>query len=370
MFGLVCFGGFCCAQGVSVLVSSSFLLSIGLLSTASAQVPLETVPATGVLFVNAPEGAEIFLDGEPTQQQAPFALRGIVAGNHDIRVVLGCAWAEGSVDVRSDGVARLDLSLTPGSGTVSVLSEPAGAQVRVDGTVVGTTPLDQHSVPCGAHTLSLSLDGHTPVEVPMEVGLDQAMSVSHALAPRVLGSLAVIVDPLSAEVSVDGAVVSTGPITLDDIEAGEHVVRARASGFLAKEEVVQVPPDGIVRVDLDLVEKPPFAARIGLDRVAWGRVGINAGVSLVAVAAASLSVRSHTRALAGYASYTELTYADDPTAFYAESVAAPRTASYAWAGVAVLGGAGATALWVTDPGRKVTVQPGVSSVQVTGRFGR
>ena len=47
-----------------------------------------------------------------------------------------------------------------GSGTLTVESRPAGANVLLDGRAIGTTPLNSQSVPAGLHAIRLELDGY------------------------------------------------------------------------------------------------------------------------------------------------------------------------------------------------------------------
>jgi len=61
---------------------------------------------------------------------------------------------------------------TPGApsnfGTVHVVTSPAGARVMADESFAGTTPA-MFSLPAGRHKLILSITGHPPIRVDIDV---------------------------------------------------------------------------------------------------------------------------------------------------------------------------------------------------------
>lgn len=69
---------------------------------------------------------------------------------------------------RADGYATISVTLTvptlailPGGITIS--SEPSGAEVWVDGTPAGTTPLELPNVTAGEHTVEVRKTGYEPI---------------------------------------------------------------------------------------------------------------------------------------------------------------------------------------------------------------
>lgn len=70
-------------------------------------------------------------------------------------------------------------------GQLSLTSTPAGAQVTIDGTRVGVTPLT-HPLAPGAHRISLALAGHSDAEssVTIAQGETSALAIDLARAPR------------------------------------------------------------------------------------------------------------------------------------------------------------------------------------------
>jgi len=110
------------------------------------------------------------------------------------------------------------------TGTVEVTTNPAGAQVAVDGENKGVSPVTLTLVP-GNHTLQLSGVGDArsiPVSVVAGTQLSQYIELSGGRATT--GNLQVKTDPAGAQVSVDGVPRGTAPTVVRDLAPGEHSV--------------------------------------------------------------------------------------------------------------------------------------------------
>jgi hypothetical protein len=115
----------------------------------------------------------------------------------------------------------------PQVGQLAVISQPAGADVIVDGQPRGVTPLTL-SLPSGTHSLLLNrADVSRSFEVHIKAGAEVLHHVD--LEPRQVaahqgGQLVVSSDPPGARVSVDGQARGVSPVTIDDLSAGQHAV--------------------------------------------------------------------------------------------------------------------------------------------------
>ncbi|MBN1917429.1 MAG: PEGA domain-containing protein [Verrucomicrobia bacterium] len=80
-------------------------------------------------------------------------------------------------------VQELEEQLIEGeaAGTLVVLSDPAGAQLSIDGEEVGTTPYEPKAIAEGRHTVRLFKDGHAPVEVVVDADSDSLVEVNLTL---------------------------------------------------------------------------------------------------------------------------------------------------------------------------------------------
>ena len=75
------------------------------------------------------------------------------------------------------------------------------------------------------------------------------------LQKDVAGTLVLEVYPLNARVLVDGVEVSVGPVTIEPISAGQHVVMVEADGYFQHTEVVEVNETGVQRVSIELTSE-------------------------------------------------------------------------------------------------------------------
>jgi hypothetical protein len=158
--------------------------------------PVQPEPSVvGSLLVRStPAGARVFVDGRE-YGQTPVTVANLVRGAHRVRVArdgyitderqvtITSAQRAHSVTVRlaaerpeparqpapTQAPAAVRTAGTSpaappvpqsGAGLLTVESRPAGAQVFIDGRLVGTTPLVLPDVPVGDHALHLDLDGY------------------------------------------------------------------------------------------------------------------------------------------------------------------------------------------------------------------
>jgi serine/threonine-protein kinase len=158
--------------------------------------PVQPEPSVvGSLLVRStPPGARVFVDGRE-YGQTPVTVANLARGAHSVRVARDGyvtderqvtitsaqrahsvtvrlaaerpepasqpAPTQASVPVRPAGTSPAAPPLPQsGAGLLTVESRPAGAQVFIDGRLVGTTPLVLPDVPVGDHALHLDLDGY------------------------------------------------------------------------------------------------------------------------------------------------------------------------------------------------------------------
>jgi hypothetical protein len=146
-------------------------------STATADFTLAAIPQTGSISVSStPSGAEISLDGVDTQNITPYTLTSVATGSHTVSVNLtGYEPASQSVTVTAGSTATASFTLVAippvtQTGSISVSSTPAGAEISLDGTDTGKeTPYTLNSVATGSHTVSVNLTGYQPASQSVTV---------------------------------------------------------------------------------------------------------------------------------------------------------------------------------------------------------
>ena len=111
-------------------------------------------------------------------------------------------------------------------GTFTVETEPAGADVIIDGQSRGSTPL-KVSLPPGPHT-AVVRHGTEERRVPLMLAAG-AVVVHHVefstVKPApIVGGISVVTDPPGARVLIDGHPYGASPITLNDLPAASYKV--------------------------------------------------------------------------------------------------------------------------------------------------
>lgn len=119
----------------------------------------------------------------------------------------------------------------PRWGTLALQSSPSGADVFVDGTFVGITPVN-FSVEPGRHDVRFEMPGFNSFSTSTAVGAGQTQTVTANLQSQVrAGTISFTSAPSGADVYVDGRFVGTTPTGAIRFEEGTYTARFEAIGF-------------------------------------------------------------------------------------------------------------------------------------------
>jgi hypothetical protein len=146
-------------------------------------------PSEGTLVVQATqEGAEVFVDEERVGTTPIEPLR-LAPGAHTLRVRLpGYTEYSDVVHVVAGQVTEVPVDLFPLAHVLSIVTEPAGARVFVDGNFMGETPVEVDLLE-GTHSIRLTLRGYEDAirEVQARAGNREELRVE--LVPLPPGAL-------------------------------------------------------------------------------------------------------------------------------------------------------------------------------------
>ncbi|WP_027881213.1 PEGA domain-containing protein [Meiothermus rufus] len=118
----------------------------------------------------------------------------------------------------------------PGTGTLSVNSTPSGAQVLLEGRVVGNTPLNLVLRP-GRVDLELRLGGYQNFRTTVQIRPGETTVVNATLAPAVQnGLLQISSSPSGAQVFLNGRGVGNTPLSLS-VPPGRYELELRLEGY-------------------------------------------------------------------------------------------------------------------------------------------
>lgn len=191
-----------------------------------------THAAYSLIITSTPPGATVVLDGT-AKGITPLTVAGLKPRNYALIVSLkGYAPVSRTVDLSDATQGLQDFSLTQAFGKLSIISDPTGAQVFLDGESHGVTPLQIESFPVGDYALTLKLDGNKDIVDVLSVkdGIALAKQYKFDLA---LGGLDVSTDPAGAFITIDGQVMSqVAPFTFSTLKEGIHKVYLELPGYL------------------------------------------------------------------------------------------------------------------------------------------
>lgn len=173
---------------------------------------------------------------------------------------------------------ELDFLLEKLPGLVAVSSQPAGAQVLVDGERVGITPLEDLELRAGSHRVLIRRERYFDTDLELEVeGLGKRQTLAVELVPA-WAAIAISSSPPGASIIVDEDMHGVTPATLDLLE-GTHTVRLS----LEKHEVLVTEVDVVANEPQDLptftltpspailtIESVPSGASVRVDQVFGG----------------------------------------------------------------------------------------------------
>ena len=151
-----------------------------------------------------------------------------------------------------------------GKGTVRIASEPAGAEVRRHGVVLGQTPMSLTSLdPFSEWTIELRMEGYQPDTLAARVGWrERSTAPVRTLKPRPQ-KVIVTSEPAGAEVVVDGKVLGLTPWEGPEREVGERVeLLLRKDGLIAETLRGEVGKGHPLELSVALTQDAFYAERL------------------------------------------------------------------------------------------------------------
>jgi len=195
-----------------------------------ARFRLEPLPTRLTLEVEPTSGVRVFVDGS-LRGTTPLASVELEPGERTIRLQAeGYAAYETRVTAWGGGEEQsLRAALAPDRARVRFVSDPAGAQVQVDGVLVGVTPLAV-DLSSGTRAVELALPGFRSAARRIEVRANVPLDVPAIRLAPLPGRLAVASEPPGAIVSVDGRIRGEAPIEIELPAGVAHAVKAAKAG--------------------------------------------------------------------------------------------------------------------------------------------
>jgi PEGA domain len=173
------------------------------------------------------------------------------------RIAIGVLVIVGVAEVAVIGWRVFGSRPTVAVGTMTVTSKPAGAQLLVDGEMLGVTPATLRT-PEGVHALEIRSAGPTQI-MAVRVGKDGQVSRFFDLpVGTAAASLRIETKPSGARVLVDGRPRGRSPMTVTGLNPGPHAVRVeRGAQFLGRDVMLESGAYGSLNLELDTLSGDP-----------------------------------------------------------------------------------------------------------------
>lgn len=146
------------------------------------ETPVEIeIPLAPLLRVTStPSGANVYID-DANVGKTPVEIE-VAPGTHRIRVTReNYIPQEETLSVTKDTQIHFDLK--PNWGLLTIYSSPSGAEVIVDGNVVGATPIKELNLSVGTHRLVLRKEGYREYRGEVTIRPGELTTLKRALEP-------------------------------------------------------------------------------------------------------------------------------------------------------------------------------------------
>jgi len=218
-----------------------------------ARFRLERLPSLLALELEPASGVRIFVDAAE-RGTTPLPPIEVTAGEHEI-VLRAEGYAAHTARITAAGggdTQVLRAALAPDRASVRFDSDPAGAEVRVDGAAIGTTPLTA-DLTSGTRRVAVALSGYRPASRTIVVVAERPLVVPSFRLEPLPGRLSVTSEPPGALVSVDGAFRGETPVELELPAGRAHALKARKAGHDDAEASVTLARGEVRAVELRLL---------------------------------------------------------------------------------------------------------------------
>lgn len=138
-----------------------------------------------------------------------------------------------------------------GGAMLRVTSQPAGAQVILDGQMQDITPLSLQRIDPGQHLLEIRKDGFQTQRRTVSLFSGEKKTEEFKLE-SLKGLVLIHTSPDGAEVDVDGAFRGKTPLLLFDLAIGDHSVVLRTEGYQPRKLALPIKDRVPIKLATDL----------------------------------------------------------------------------------------------------------------------
>ena len=202
-----------------------------------------------ISITSYPSSAKLYID-ESYIGDTPINSYKLSIGSHMIKILKdGYKEYNTSVNINSETNPEMKFTLAALTGTISVSSNPSGAEVYINNDNKGVTPLTVILIP-GNYTVNITKDGYSDYTTTSTVNPDLISTVNPVLKKNT-GTLSVSSSPADAQIYLNGSYKGVTPLTLT-ISPGSYSVKINKDGYKDYTSSTTVKTDTIVKLNATL----------------------------------------------------------------------------------------------------------------------
>lgn len=204
---------------------------------------VELIPAWAeVNFVSIPEAADIIVDDEKVSS-TPATLE-LLQGKHTVRIKKSGFkdWQQTIDVIASEPLAFTEIKLKPADATLFIESDPAGANVTIDGDYAGKTPLEVAISPGKKNSVRLHKQGFVSKTTEVDVAAGQSERLTIKMSTELVDVMFNL-KPTDAKLYIDNKLVQLSGTTLA-LSTTQHTIAVRKEGYVDYKTTI-TPIEGV-----------------------------------------------------------------------------------------------------------------------------
>ncbi len=207
------------------------------------------------------DGSKVYIDGV-YRGDTPLNIT-LPIGTHKIVFKMdGYSDKEKTITLLSGDVKDITIDMRD-MGYLSVISDPLGATVYLDGKKVDITPMQKTALVVGTHQIMIKAFNYQPYTSIIQISKERNLALNIKLKP--VSSVEVDTFPSGATVYLDGKMVGQSPIVINDVYSGNHFVKVEKEGYLDQKKSILVG-SGENRKMYFYLQEAPLNVKIELQR--------------------------------------------------------------------------------------------------------
>jgi hypothetical protein len=217
------------------------------------QVQANLLPKFGSLSITSvPSGAAVYLNDQ-RKGKTPLEIAQVASGDYTIKLAKELYYTHEEKFTITDGSdSQRPIILSPAFGTLTVSSNPVGAEVYVDGQLKGKSPTTVSELPSGEYRLSVQMSLYETLETEINIEDGKTNQRAVVLAPR-YGTLNVTGSPKGAEVKANEKRVGTLPLINFHIGTGSVEIKVEQNNYHSSSQFLQIETEEHYPLNIDLV---------------------------------------------------------------------------------------------------------------------